>query len=302
MTTLLTKTRSLFADAAFRWFVLALLFCVSFLNYLDRTSLSVLQETLIREPALGLDRARYADLVNAFTLCYAATLFFSGWVVDRIGPRVALLMFAGLWSLVTIGCGLAQGFVSLFVFRALLGVAEPGLAPVSIRVATAWAPRNSRGLYMNLCSVGGSVGNIATAAIVVWLTTATGTWRWAFILPGLAGLVIAAVWWFCYRDPEPAAAGAPASTPAAAATPAPATAAPAADSLDLTRLNPTYVEKFPPARAAPPPPRAPPARAPRPPPPPARARIFQAGKKDPVLHHNLFIKVDEYEVTANLPF
>jgi ACS family hexuronate transporter-like MFS transporter len=107
---------------------------------------------------------------------------------------------------VTIGCGLAQGFVSLFVFRALLGVAEPGLAPVSIRVATAWAPRNSRGLYMNLCSVGGSVGNIATASIVVWLTTATGTWRWAFILPGLAGLTIAAVWWFCYREPKNAAA------------------------------------------------------------------------------------------------
>jgi ACS family hexuronate transporter-like MFS transporter len=206
MSTLLTKTRSLFADATFRWFVLALLFCVSFLNYLDRTSLSVLQETLIREPALGLDRVRYADLVNAFTLCYAATLFFSGWVVDRIGPRVALLIFAGLWSVVTIGCGLAQGFASLFVFRALLGVAEPGLAPVSIRVATAWAPRNSRGLYMNLCSVGGSVGNIATASIVVWLTTATGTWRWAFILPGLAGLVIAAVWWFSYRDPAPAPA------------------------------------------------------------------------------------------------
>ncbi|MDR2673931.1 MAG: MFS transporter [Opitutaceae bacterium] len=236
MSTLLTKTRSFFADATFRWFVLALLFCVSFLNYLDRTSLSVLQETLIREPALGLDRVRYADLVNAFTLCYAATLFFSGWVVDRIGPRVALFVFAGLWSVVTIGCGLAQGFASLFVFRALLGVAEPGLAPVSIRVATAWAPRNSRGLYMNLCSVGGSVGNIATAAIVVWLTTATGTWRWAFILPGFAGLVIAAVWWFCYREPALPAVAPPSATPEVSsdklqvtrgASGAPAAAAPA---------------------------------------------------------------------------
>jgi ACS family hexuronate transporter-like MFS transporter len=211
MTTLIPKTRALLADSTFRWFVLALLFCVSFLNYLDRTTLSVLQETLIAEPALGLDKSRYGDIVNAFLLCYAGALMLSGWVVDKIGPRAALLIFAGMWSVATIGCGLAHGFAMLFVFRALLGVAEPGLAPVSIRVATAWAPRNSRGLYMNLCSVGGSVGNIATAAIVVWLTTAAGTWRYAFVLPGLVGLVIAAVWWLSYRDPKPVPAPPPPS-------------------------------------------------------------------------------------------
>jgi ACS family hexuronate transporter-like MFS transporter len=222
MSKLLPKTRALLADSAFRWFVLALLFCVSFLNYLDRTTLSVLQETLIAEPSLGLDKSRYGDIVNAFLLCYAGALMLSGWLVDKIGPRVALLIFAGVWSVAAIGCGLAHGFAMLFVFRALLGVAEPGLAPVSIRVATAWAPRDNRGLYMNLCSVGGSVGNIATASIVVWLTTAAGTWRHAFVLPGVAGLVIAAVWWFSYRDPAPA-------VPAAGG--------------DLNRLKTTFVEK-----------------------------------------------------------
>ncbi|HEY0947075.1 MAG TPA: MFS transporter [Opitutaceae bacterium] len=211
MSKLLPKARALFADSTFRWFVLALLFCVSFLNYLDRTTLSVLQETLIGTPSLGLDTRRYADLVNVFTLCYASALILSGWVVDRIGPRIALLIFAGLWSVATIGCGLAQSFVQLFIFRALLGLAEPGLAPVSIRVATDWAPRNNRGLFMNLCSVGGSVGTIATAFIVVWLTTVSGTWRWAFLIPGLLGLLIAAVWWFFYR--------APAASPASAAVP-----------------------------------------------------------------------------------
>jgi hypothetical protein len=100
MTTFFTKTRSLFADATFRWFVLALLFCVSFLNYLDRTSLSVLQETLIREPALGLDRARYADLVNAFTLCYAATLFFPAgwWTKSGRASRCSFSRGCGRWS------------------------------------------------------------------------------------------------------------------------------------------------------------------------------------------------------------
>jgi ACS family hexuronate transporter-like MFS transporter len=229
---ILRPIRALFADSMFRWFVLAMLFCVSFLNYLDRTTLSVLQETLIAEPSLGLDQSRYGDIVNAFLLCYAGALMLSGWVVDKIGPRIALLIFAVAWSVSTIGCGLSHSFAMLFVFRALLGMAEPGLAPVSIRVATAWAPRNSRGLYMNLCSVGGSVGNIATASIVVWLTTITGTWRHAFILPGIAGLLIAAVWWLSYRDPggvktgakladnkPPAPASAPAPAPASAPAP-----------------------------------------------------------------------------------
>lgn len=187
--------------AWFRWFLLVLIFGAAFLNYVDRQAVSFLKETLKGYFEVG--DAEYGWLVNAFMICYAVAYVGSGWMVDKIGPRLALLIFAGVWSLITVGCGLVQGFTQLIILRALLGMAEPGLQPVSIRVASAWAPVNQRGLFMSLCGVGSSIGYVASAGIIVWLTLNTSWgWRSAFVWPGLAGLLIAAVWWIFYRDPK----------------------------------------------------------------------------------------------------
>ena len=72
-----------------------------------------------------------ALLVNIFTFCYAGAYVATGWLADRIGPRVALFWFITIWSLATIGCGFADTFVAFAVCRAILGLAEPGNQPVA---------------------------------------------------------------------------------------------------------------------------------------------------------------------------
>jgi len=204
------------SDKNFRWVLLALIFGASFLNYFDRQTVSVLKTTL--KDVFSMADTDYALLVNIFTGCYAAAYIASGWMVDRIGPKKALTVFAGLWSLVTIGCGLARNFWELALMRGLLGIAEPGLQPVSIRVASAWAPPGRKGLFMSLCGIGSSIGNVVAPPLIVWLLLHSG-WRAAFILPGVVGLFIALVWWALYREPVQAApeqtAAAPAPNPPA---------------------------------------------------------------------------------------
>ncbi|MFO1450066.1 MAG: MFS transporter [Opitutaceae bacterium] len=185
---------------SYRWWVLALLFGASFLNYFDRQTVSVLKTTLKAE--YGLDDAAYALLVNVFTGCYAAAYIGSGWLVDRMGPRHALALFASVWSLATVACGAAATFLQLVLMRGLLGLAEPGNHPVAIRVATAWAPARRRGLFMSLCGFGSSVGAVAAPPIIAFLALVYH-WRVAFVVPGLVGLLLAAVWWLTYRDPAP---------------------------------------------------------------------------------------------------
>src|SRR6266540_3985208 len=67
------------------FFIVALLFAASFLNYLDRQTLSVLKPTIKAE--FGLDDSGYAILVNAFTFTYAAAYMGTGWLVERLGVR-----------------------------------------------------------------------------------------------------------------------------------------------------------------------------------------------------------------------
>lgn len=184
------------------WMIVALLFAASFLNYLDRQTLSVLKPTIKAE--MGLDDAGYAVLVNIFTFFYAMAYIASGWIVDRFGVRIALTFFIALWSLASIGSGVMQTFAGFAICRGLLGIAEPGQYPSTIRAMTLWLLPSRRGFGMSLAGAGGTIGAVVAVPLIAWLAT-TFSWHAAFIIPGVAGLVLAAVWWMGYRDPEIAA-------------------------------------------------------------------------------------------------
>jgi ACS family hexuronate transporter-like MFS transporter len=180
------------------WGIVALLFGASMINYVDRQTLSVLKPLV--KSTLAINDEKYALLVNIFTFCYAGAYIATGWIVDRIGPRQALLWFITLWSLATVGCGLADTFVAFALFRALLGLAEPGNQPVAVKALTLWVPLHRRGLMMSLVGGGSTIGSIVAAPLIAWLATDYG-WHAAFIVPGVIGLGIGAAWWFVYRDP-----------------------------------------------------------------------------------------------------
>ena len=105
-------------------YVAALLFAMLFLNYLDRQVLAVLAPIMRTE--IGLTQTDYAWAVDAFLLSYAVMYFGSGLILDKVGSRVGLTLFVGLWSLVSALHATVRGFWSLAVFRFLLGVTEPG--------------------------------------------------------------------------------------------------------------------------------------------------------------------------------
>jgi ACS family hexuronate transporter-like MFS transporter len=196
------------------WAIIVLLFGASMINYVDRQSLSVLKPLV--KTNLGINDESYAFLVNIFTFCYAGAYIATGWLVDRIGPRVALFWFITLWSLATLGCGLANTFVAFAIFRALLGLAEPGNQPVTVKALTLWVPLHRRGLIMSLVGGGSTVGSIVAAPLIAWLATRFG-WHAAFFVPGVIGLGIGLIWWFVYRDPPRRAI----ETATAASPPAP---------------------------------------------------------------------------------
>lgn len=189
------------------YLIVGLLFCASFLNYLDRQTLSVLKPTL--KANFGLDDAGYAVIVNAFTFTYAAAYIVAGWVVERVGVRLTLTICIAGWSLATIGGGLAGSFFAFAAFRAALGLLEPALFPGFIRAMTLWSPPTQRATWMSVCGAGGTIGAIAAVPLIAWLAGAF-SWHAAFVVPGLVGLLLATAWWFVYHDPGVGAANTPA--------------------------------------------------------------------------------------------
>ncbi len=182
------------------WLLLALLFGIGLLNYLDRQTLSILKATLKDE--LTLTDTHYSWLVTAFMGPYIVFYIVSGRLVDRFGTRISLAAFTGVWSLANILSGLATGFGQLAGARALLGAAEPGAFPAIQRVMMTWFPKERRAFAWSLLSPCTTVGAILAPPLVAALT---GWWSWhlAFIIPGIAGIALALVWWAADRNPPP---------------------------------------------------------------------------------------------------
>ena len=180
------------------WLLLALLFGIGLLNYLDRQTLSILKATL--KESLALTDTHYSWLVTAFMGPYIVFYVLSGRLVDRFGTRFSLSLFTAVWSVANILSGLAQGFGQLAASRALLGAAEPGAFPAIQRVMMTWFPKERRAFAWSLLSPCTTAGAILAPPLVA---TLTGWWNWhlAFILPGVAGLVLAATWAFADRNP-----------------------------------------------------------------------------------------------------
>lgn len=180
------------------WLLLALLFGIGLLNYLDRQTLSILKATLKVE--LSLTDTHYSWLVTAFMAPYIVFYVVSGRLVDRFGTRASLGAFVAVWSLANTLCGFAQTLGQLAAARALLGAAEPGAFPAIQRVMMTWFPKERRAFAWSLLSPCTTVGAILAPPLVAALT---GWWSWhlAFILPGAVGFVLALAWWFSDRAP-----------------------------------------------------------------------------------------------------
>jgi ACS family hexuronate transporter-like MFS transporter len=199
----------------FRWTICALLFFATTINYLDRQIIAILKPTLQGE--LGWNENDYGNIVAAFQIAYAIGLLAVGWVMDRLGSRKGFSLAVVIWSIaamahaavravsvrlpflsLTANISSVQGFGAA---RVALGLGESANFPATIKTVAEWFPKKERALATGIFNSGTSMGVIAAAFSVPWLTQRFG-WHMAFILTGSVGLLWVVVWLALYRRPE----------------------------------------------------------------------------------------------------
>jgi MFS family permease len=167
------------------------------LNYIDRATLSV-ANPLIRS-SLHLSIADMGLLLSAFLWAYAFFQLPSGALIDRIGPRRLLASGLTIWSLAQAAAGLVGSFTQFSVARVFLGMGEAPMFSSCVRVVRDWFNARQRGLGMGICNATSSIGPCIAPPILTFLMLEFG-WRWMFVAMGVAGVVIAAIWFARFRD------------------------------------------------------------------------------------------------------
>lgn len=208
-----------------RW-ILALLVLSAFINYIDRTTLSVGAASIQKE--LGLTNYQLGKLLSAFFWTYAACQLcaLAGWLVDRF--HVGWVYAGGflLWSAATAGTGLSRGFASLFALRLLLGVGESVAYPSYARILASF-PEDRRGLANAFIDAGTRTGP-AVGTLLGGLLMAGFGWRVFFLALGLGSMLWLVAWLFLMPGGRSNLSQGSGLPPRGDVGPSPSSAAPAA--------------------------------------------------------------------------
>jgi MFS transporter, ACS family, D-galactonate transporter len=173
--------------------LLGLLVASIFLNYIDRSNLSLAAPIVQKEFALS-DSA-LGSLFSAFFWTYALLQLvgISGWLADRFPVGLVLAGGLFLWSAATILTGVLSGLPALFAARLLVGAGESVAYPCYCRIFASAIPSEHRGVANAMLDaaskLGPALGTLIGGALLV-----TVGWRMFFVVLGVASLVWLIPW------------------------------------------------------------------------------------------------------------
>ena len=182
-----------------RWWIGALLFASTVINYVDRQTLSLLSPYL--KQLYHWTNSDYANLLIGFRVAYSIGQSVCGRLMDRVGTRRGLTFSVLLYSIVSMATSLAGGLYSFATFRFLLGAGESANWPGATKAVSEWFPKRERALATALFDSGSSIGG-AVAPVIVFTIYNHWGWRPAFAIPGMLGLVWLLIWHRAYHPPK----------------------------------------------------------------------------------------------------
>ncbi len=216
---------------SFRWWICALLFFATTVNYMDRQVLSLTYEEFIK-PEFHWNDAAYGTVTGFFSLFYAICCLFAGKFIDWIGVKKGYVISIIIWSLgavlhattgvltasmtglestaalkaVEAGSNIALAVsttsVYLFMFwRGVLALGEAGNFPSAIKVTAEYFPKKDRAFATAIFNAGSSVGALVAPLCIPPLAKHLG-WEMAFIIIGALGFIWVFFWVFMYDKPE----------------------------------------------------------------------------------------------------
>jgi predicted MFS family arabinose efflux permease len=178
--------------------VLALLLIAYIFNFLDRQILGILAQPIKAD--LQLSDTEFGAVGGlAFALLYSALGVPLAFLADKTSRSAVVAGSLAVWSGFTALCGTAAGFGQLFLYRLGVGVGEAGGVAPSYALIADYFPAERRARALAIFSLGIPIGLAAGTLIGAYVAHAVN-WRAAFIVMGLAGILLAPVLWFVVRD------------------------------------------------------------------------------------------------------
>ena len=181
---------SLAAKPNYKWWVVGMLWLISFFNYADRQAIFSVFPLLERE--MNLTPVQLGVLGSAFAWVYGLGAPFAGMVVDRVRRKAAIIGGLHAWSLICIATVTSTNFRHLIFWRAAEGLGETFYYPASMSLISDYHGRDTRSRAMGLHQTSVYMGTIGGGFFAGLIGQYYG-WRWSFVVFGGLGVILGLV-------------------------------------------------------------------------------------------------------------
>lgn len=179
-----------------------LLYCI--FAVIDRTIIAMLIDPI--RQSLDITDTQVGLLMGlAYAVAYGLGGLPMGYLVDRYPRKWILITAVILWGFAQAACGLATGFLWLFVARAAVGLCEAPLHPSAHSIIVDVVPKRRLATVMSIYSMGNLLGTGLALIIGGWIVNSLlhldrisvpllgdmAAWQVAFIITGIPGIFLA---------------------------------------------------------------------------------------------------------------
>ncbi len=173
------------------WVVVALLWVVALLNYMDRQMLSTMKEAMQIDIVELQNAENFGILMAVFLWIYGFMSPVSGMIADRISRKWLIVGSLLVWSSVTYLMGIADNFDQLIWLRALMGISEALYIPAGLSLIADYHSDKTRslavGIHMTGLYMGQAIGGFGATVAAAF------TWHTAFHWFGIIGIAYAII-------------------------------------------------------------------------------------------------------------
>ncbi|HKP34091.1 MAG TPA: MFS transporter [Sphingomicrobium sp.] len=178
--------------------VLSLLLLAYIFNFLDRQILGILAQPI--QADLNLTDTQFGAIGGlAFALLYSVLAVPLAYLADRTSRSAVIAAALAVWSGFTALCGTATGYVQLFLYRLGVGVGEAGGVAPSYALIADYFPPERRARALAIYSLGVPLG-LAGGTLIGGYLASLIDWRAAFLVMGVAGILLAPILKYFVRD------------------------------------------------------------------------------------------------------
>lgn len=173
------------------WIVVALLWGVALLNYMDRQMLSTMKSAMMIDITELESATNFGRLMAVFLWIYGLMSPVAGMIADRINRKWLIVGSLFVWSFVTLMMGYSTDFNQIYVLRAIMGVSEALYIPAGLSLITDYHQEKTRSLAVGIHMTGLYTGQ----ALGGFGATIAGAYSWetTFHWFGIIGIVYSLV-------------------------------------------------------------------------------------------------------------